>query len=713
VSVLAERIGARTKGEPEDSVSLRLVVATMVEVAILAVVAQGAVDPVTAGAALVLAPGAYLLSYVRRRRPSVGLKVALTGGLLLALGGFLQGVRGALSFEDVRTPLAGLFLWVQVLHAFDVPRRRDLGFSAVSSVILLAQAGSMSLGTGFLLFLLPWLALASAWMLLTLRPPEAELSTVVAVRSVGGGGRGVGTTVLPLVAVLLAVVVVFLSLPRLPGASVVLPPFSTERETPVTGPPGGVDNPGLVRGADGVADYGPFAYPGFGDSLDLRGRGRLSEEVVFRARAPQPLLWRGQVFDTYDGTTWTASDEPPFAISRDVEDTFRISAMPGDVTVGPSNRVLATVFVAGRQPNVVFAPYRATEVYFPTANLWLDRYGGIRSPIYLEDGMVYSVVSQVPVTSPDLLRSSPARWPRGVLARYTQLPAELPRRVRDLAEEIAGDAPTTYDRVRAVESWLQANTEYDLDIPPDPPGVDAVDEFLFVRHRGFCEHIASAMVVLLRSLGVPSRIVTGFGPGHRNPFSGSWEVREADAHAWVEVLYPRSGWVPYDPTFGVPAADPGFSGRFIAPEVIRAIGAFLAGAIPEPVKAAARAVGRAVVGVTLAAAVVVGLAVVLRRRARRRALGPPPTGAALAFAELERAMHARGHPRLEPQTPSEYLQGLPLLAKERARAELVVRTFERERFAAEEPSAAEVEAALAAARELTGDRIPRPVGASR
>jgi protein-glutamine gamma-glutamyltransferase len=719
MSALAERIRERTRGEPEDGIALRLVVAVMVEWAILAVVAQGAVDPVTAGLALVLAPAGYALSYARRRRPSIPLKLALVVGLLLALGTFLERVRGAMSFEDVRAPLAGLFLWVQVLHAFDVPRRRDLGFSSVSSLILMALAASMSFGTGFLLFLVPWLCVASAWMLLTLRPPDSELGTVVGLRRVGGRGSrglaGIGSATVPAVAVLLAVTAVFLALPRLPGLNVALPPFSIERAVPVDGFEGGVENPGLVRGPDGVAEFAPFAYPGFGDSLDLRGRGHLSDEVDFRVRAPQPLLWRGQVFDTYDGTTWTATDEPPVAIPRGDDDVFR-PPTPEDTGMGTTRSVLATVFVARRQPNVVLAPYRATEVYFPTSNLWVDPYGAIRSPIYLDDGMVYSVVSEIPTTSPALLRATPAAWTSETLARYTQLPAKLPQRVRDLAGQIAGDEATTYDKVQAVEGWLRTNTEYDLDIPPDPPGVDAVDEFLFQRRRGFCEHIASAMAVLLRSVGVPTRIVTGFGPGDRNPFSGYWEVRDSDAHAWVEVLYPVVGWVPYDPTFGVPSADPGFAGRFIAPQVLRAIGEFLADAIPEPVKAAAGAVGRVIVGATrttvaawplalVAMVVLGGLGGALRRRARRRALRAPPTGAALAFVELEDVMRARGHPRPEPQTPSEFLRALPLVPEEREGVELIVRTFERERFAAEGPSADDVEAALAAARRL---REPAP-----
>jgi transglutaminase-like putative cysteine protease len=91
-----------------------------------------------------------------------------------------------------------------------------------------------------------------------------------------------------------------------------------------------------------------------------------------------------------------------------------------------------------------------------------------------------------------------------------------------------------------------------LDISRDPPQVDPVDYFVFERDEGFCEQIAATMALMLRAAGVPTRLVTGFGEGTRNLFTGYWEVNNNDAHAWVEVLYPGYGWVPYDPTFGVP-----------------------------------------------------------------------------------------------------------------------------------------------------------------
>ncbi len=109
---------------PEDSVAIRVVVALAVEAGILAVVLQAAVDPLSAVAALLLAPLGYLFSYRRRATSNLAVKVVLSVALLAALGQFLSSVRLVNNVDQARVPLASLFLWVQVLHAFDVPRRR-------------------------------------------------------------------------------------------------------------------------------------------------------------------------------------------------------------------------------------------------------------------------------------------------------------------------------------------------------------------------------------------------------------------------------------------------------------------------------------------------------------------------------------------------------------------------------------------------------------
>ncbi len=193
--------------------------------------------------------------------------------------------------------------------------------------------------------------------------------------------------------------------------------------------------------------------------------------------------------------------------------------------------------------------------------------------------------------------------------------------------------------------------------------MDAVDEFLFVRHQGFCENIASAMALLLRAVGVPTRVVTGFGPGSRNAFTGYYDVRESDAHAWVEVLYPAAGWVQYDPTFGVPPANPGLASRFVAPQVIAAAGRFVARIIPGPVKDAARQVGSWIVAaakrslvarpLTVVALALVTVAAIAFRRRRRARPGRRRSikGATRAFVSLSGSLGARGLGRSDQQTP--------------------------------------------------------------
>ncbi len=704
------RLARHSKGPPEDALALRLVAAAAVEVAVAAVVAQGAVDGLTSVAALTLAPLGYLFSYRQRHRSATATKVVLAVALMAAFAAFLQNVRNVATVDEARLPLASLFLWVQVLHAFDVPRRRDLAFSIVSSVILMAEAGSLSLDAAYLGFLVPWALLTGMWLFLSGRPLPEETATIVTerrsfvrrpratapVRSVGAAG----------LAVIAAATGVFMVIPRLPGAIVQTPPFSLHGSSPVEGFEGAVSNPGLPsQPGNGPTDFSPTAYPGFGDTVDLRARGELSDTIVMRVRASQAALWRGQVYDTFDGTRWTASDQTTevLPLSDDATSFALPTASETETATVPTRRVVQTFYVQTQQPNVVFGAATPERVFFPANGLRVDRYGSIRSPILLDPGLVYSVVSNVPAVGVDQLRAAVGD-PVG-LESYLQLPADLPARDGQLARRITSGLDTTYEKAAAVEAWLRANTRYDLGVPTEPPGVDAVDHFLFDTRRGFCEHIASAMVVLLRASGVPARFVVGFGPGERNPLTGYFDVRESDAHAWVEVFYPGIGWIPADPTFGVPNANPSAASRFIAPEVLRAIGRFLSRVVPEPLRhagiAAVRVVARHAVPLALALVGVVLAIVASRLRRRRHSRGEPLSGAAGAFVTLTAALEAGGRRRDAHRTPSEFLWEVaadPALPAELAAdARTVIRAFERERFSAVGLTDAEVEEATAAA----------------
>jgi len=670
-----------------------------VMVAVIALVAQGPIDGFTAVASLVLLPAGFVFSHHRRNHRNVGVKVLLATALLAALGGFLARVRGAASVDDARAALAALFIWVQVLHSWDLPRRRDLAFSVVASLLLMAEAGSLSFGTGFVIFLVPYALLAGTWLYLSYRSQVAASAVEATVRVERGTrtrraplARSMATSMAVIAA---ATATAFLAMPRLPGALVVAPPMALTRRVAVPGFSGGVVNPGLPsHPGSGSAPFSPVAYPGYGDSIDLRVRGRLSDQVVLKVRAPQPAFWRGQVYDRFDGTTWTASKTESMPLPGGSDAPFVVPSRQTSSGV-PIREVVQTFYVQTQQPNLVFAAYEPRQIYFPAPPVRVDEYGSLRSPILLEPGLVYSVISLIPVTTPSLLRSARASWGHVLLDQYTQLPRGLPDRVVRLAHQITDPAPTTYDKVMAVQRWLQVNTRYNLDIPPDPPGVDAVDYFLFHRRQGFCEHFSSAMAVLLRAVGIPTRFAVGFGPGEHNPFTGYYEVREADAHSWVEVNYPGVGWIEYDPTHLVPNADPGLGGRFIAPQVIAAIGRFLAHVIPHPVKRLAGLAGSATASlarhlarawpVAVALAAAVGSAVLAkRRRFGRRLRGPPVQGAAAAFVSLCRTFDSKGLDRPPASTPSEYLDrllsGSDLSPEVRQDVRLVIRAFEWERF---------------------------------
>ncbi len=145
-------------------------------------------------------------------------------------------------------------------------------------------------------------------------------------------------------------------------------------------------------------------------------------------------------------------------------------------------------------------------------------------------------------------------YPSEVRAQY--LSAAVDPRIVALAHEIADPFPTVYQKVQAIERHLRTEYTYSLEVAPSdrPP----LEEFLFFQKKGYCEYYASAMVMMLRSLGIASRLVTGFLPGEWNEFGKYYLIRQSDAHAWVEVYFPEGQWLPFDPTpsVGQPAESP-------------------------------------------------------------------------------------------------------------------------------------------------------------
>jgi hypothetical protein len=251
------------------------------------------------------------------------------------------------------------------------------------------------------------------------------------------------------------------------------------------------------------------------------------------------------------------------------------------------------------------------------------------------------VISQDNEATPAQLRGVPASVFQGSdYATAYRLDLQLPTpnpygRVAALTRSIIARSHTTslVGEVQALENWMGSHTRYSTDIPPLLPGQDAVNEFLFGDRVGFCEQISTALAVMLRSIGVPSREATGYVPGPFDPLSDLYEIQAKDAHAWVQVYFPGHGWESFDPTAYVPLApaDPGGV-------LLSDLGHVVAGLPWLPIGIAGGAV----------------LAVLGRRFEIRRRRAQPPTWAGRLALRLERVGARGGIARGPAETLAEY-----------------------------------------------------------
>jgi transglutaminase-like putative cysteine protease len=286
------------------------------------------------------------------------------------------------------------------------------------------------------------------------------------------------------------------------------------------------------------------------DRLDMTTRPRLTDRVVMSVRSPLAAFWRAETFDVWDGAAWTRSGPRGGSFVEDgrVEPApFDLAATEGEPTeqqfrmeVGFATAVPAPASPVGVESAQPIAQRPDGTLLAPTDPL--------------SSGTTYTVRSrQIPTTPQQLAATDAADVPAEVLEQYARAPIATERTV-ELVEQLTAGLTSDYEKVRAFERWMDANTTYSLDAPLAPKGVDVVDHFLFESQQGWCEQIASSLVVMSRLAGVPARLATGFTPGEWDAVGGRFVVRERDAHAWAEVWFPDHGWVTFDPTAEVPLA---------------------------------------------------------------------------------------------------------------------------------------------------------------
>ncbi|MDF2630977.1 MAG: hypothetical protein K0R39_4808, partial [Symbiobacteriaceae bacterium] len=309
-----------------------------------------------------------------------------------------------------------------------------------------------------------------------------------------------------------------------------------------------------LRGAGVAAGSGRFSLrvTGFSPVVGaLGGPVRLDNTVALYYTPDQPLTetayLRGATLQKYDGNSWDRGNP------REVE-------LPKDGTLpsyfGPD--------VVREYTTVKITP--ALNMGFTVFNIWEpQQIKGLKNPYKADvDGYIwstktvakgtsYEIYARIPKYSAEQLRQIGASGLGEEYDPYLELPESLPDRVREFTQVITADADTLYDKAIRVEAYLRS-FPYDLDVPAAPNGRDFVEYFLFDLKRGYCMYSATAMTVMLREIGIPSRLVEGFAVppslSYTEDASGrrTYTVLNAQAHAWVEAYFPTYGWITFDPT---------------------------------------------------------------------------------------------------------------------------------------------------------------------
>lgn len=301
-------------------------------------------------------------------------------------------------------------------------------------------------------------------------------------------------------------------------------------------PKAGGEYPGLQTGVGGSGSSGPR----------MAGPTSLPDTPLVEIKSALPRYWRDSSYDTYDGIGWSQTRAQRRQVGCD--DDLR-PPTPNAKRLDISAKVLKGGVV--KALFVPLSPVRACAGEIAAAYDGEAQSLSLKNP--LPTGARYTASSAVPKYSVEELRAAPAGVSAGIRSRYLQLPTGTLGRIRDLALSVTAGATNNFDKAKLIEAYLGRSGEftYTLEPPPTPKGRDGVEFFLFDLKRGYCSYFSSAMAVMLRSIGVPARTVSGFAPGRWNPLTQS--VILTVPHAWVEVHIPGHGWVEFEPTAGGPA----------------------------------------------------------------------------------------------------------------------------------------------------------------
>ena len=317
--------------------------------------------------------------------------------------------------------------------------------------------------------------------------------------------------------------------------------------------------PRMSAGYLGGYSYGTDFASGFSDRVQLGQIGQIqqSDSVVMHIEIEgdqtgrYSLHWRGISLADFDGHMWS-NPKIQFPLHRRPDTSFAVPnhGEPGrsyaSANLERERLIHYKVLMEPIGTNVFFLAPWAMSLRGDYRDVDGDSGGAVYNYDFQHAISRYEAVSNVATPTATELRSAGHNYPTNIVQTYLRLP-EVDPRVADQVKQITKSAKNDYDKASTIENYLRTNFTYTLQLPKTTPK-DPIANFLFVRKEGHCEYFASSMAVMLRTIGIPSRVVNGFRSDEFNDVTGNYIVRAKDAHSWVEAYFPGYGWQTFDPT---------------------------------------------------------------------------------------------------------------------------------------------------------------------
>lgn len=283
-----------------------------------------------------------------------------------------------------------------------------------------------------------------------------------------------------------------------------------------------------------------------------KGTGESENIILFKVKTTSPEYLREIAYDNYNGQGWKINKpEEVKYIEPALKSYYKVNSR-NDLPGQEYESIIQKIEIEKQSSNLIVSTSIPLGIYFPKKLkvIMEDSNDSLRSPIIMKKGFKYTSVVAFPMLQPEEMllqdKKTEKQYKKDYqkrFFRYLKLPESVSKRTRELTYKITKTAKNDYDKVNKIKTYL--NLEYKYNKDPGYPSEcsDVVDHFLFESKQGYNEEFSTSLAVMLRAVGIPSRLVQGYTPGSYNPFSGFYEIRGRDMITWVEAYIPNYGWV--------------------------------------------------------------------------------------------------------------------------------------------------------------------------